>query len=88
MVNREILKEIVVQQKVRDFKVPNLVIREIVPEILASFRDKRILILAGLRRSGKSTLLWEIMTIMFCFKSSMAWENGLKRKKIQKTMNF
>lgn len=61
MITKDTLRGIVVQQKndlsVQDKTIP----REILNEILSWFKDNRIIILIGIRRSGKSTLLRQLM---------------------------
>ncbi len=61
MLNKEIMRQVVLQQKAQLAQVVETVERELLPEILKWFEDDRILILTGLRRSGKSTLLRQIM---------------------------
>ena len=60
MLNKDILRKIIVQQK-NDIKLGNTIRRSILDEILKWFNDNRILVLTGLRRSGKSTILMQIM---------------------------
>jgi predicted AAA+ superfamily ATPase len=61
MVVKEILRQVVMKQKNEiDIKADSIR-REVLEEILNWFDDKRILILTGVRRSGKSTLLKQIM---------------------------
>ncbi len=61
MINKEILRSVVMQQKERIEQKQELIMRDILDEILKSFRDNRILILTGLRRSGKSSILKLLM---------------------------
>jgi len=61
MITKDNLRQIVSKQKDQKLKIDRLVRRDILDEILNSFKDNRVLILTGLRRSGKSTLLREIM---------------------------
>ncbi|MFA5771738.1 MAG: ATP-binding protein [Thermoplasmata archaeon] len=61
MSDKEILRQIVFQQKNASFPMEETVKREILDEILNWFKDNRIIILTGIRRSGKSTLLRQIM---------------------------
>ena len=58
---KEILRQIVHQQKDEGFSIEGTVEREILEEILKWFKDNRVLILTGIRRSGKSTLLRQLM---------------------------
>src|SRR3989338_9498382 len=60
MITKETLRQIVIQQK-EGFRREQTVRREILDEILKHFKDNRILILTGIRRCGKSTLLRQIM---------------------------
>jgi hypothetical protein len=61
MVNKEILRQIVIQQKNQRFPMEDMIRREILDEILEWFDDRRVIILTGIRRAGKSTLLRQIM---------------------------
>jgi predicted AAA+ superfamily ATPase len=61
MVSKDILRHLVIQQKVLFEKKGDFVKRDILNKVLDSFDDARVLILAGIRRSGKSTLLKQIM---------------------------
>lgn len=61
MIEKDILRQIVRMQQEQGFSIKETVKRDLLPEILRWFDDKRILILTGLRRSGKSTLLKQIM---------------------------
>jgi predicted AAA+ superfamily ATPase len=61
MVSKDILRHLVIQQKVLFEKKGDFVERDILNKVLDSFDDARVLILAGIRRSGKSTLLKQIM---------------------------
>lgn len=60
MITKEILRQIVAQQKYY-MKWDETVKRQILDEILAWFKDNRVIILTGIRRSGKSTILRQIM---------------------------
>ncbi|NCO97428.1 MAG: ATPase [Candidatus Aenigmarchaeota archaeon CG_4_10_14_0_8_um_filter_37_24] len=60
MINKEILRQIVAQQK-EEKLTAGTVRRDILDEIEKWFADDRIIILTGLRRSGKSTLLKQMM---------------------------
>ena len=61
MVSIELLRHIVIQQKSRIEKGGIFVERSILKEVLETFGDNRVLILTGIRRCGKSTLLQQIM---------------------------
>ncbi len=63
MINKGILKQVVIQQK-NDLNIEDEIIqREIFDKILKGFEDNRILILTGIRRCGKSTLLKQLMKV-------------------------
>lgn len=55
------IREVLLRQKARLFIEKSLISREILEEILTLLDDKRIIIISGMRRVGKSTLLTEIM---------------------------
>jgi hypothetical protein len=61
MISREILRQLVIQQKNQIGKSGDFVERSILDPVLEAFRDNRVLILSGIRRCGKSTLLKEIV---------------------------
>ena len=61
MITKETLRQIVIQQKEEAFSIGETVRREILDEVLNWFKDNRVMILTGIRRSGKSTLLKQIM---------------------------
>lgn len=61
MITKEILRQIVFQQKNDISRVEETIRREILDEILGWFRDNRIIILTGIRRCGKSTILKQII---------------------------
>jgi len=61
MINKEILRQIITQQKKELFLSQETVEREILEEILSWFNDNRVIILTGIRRAGKSTILKQIM---------------------------
>jgi hypothetical protein len=69
MTSKEILRQIVIQQKKDTLPSEGAIIREILDDISVWFKDNRIIILTGLRRSGKSTLLRQIMANKkdFCY---------------------
>ncbi len=61
MISKETLRQIVAQQKGDTALKEETVKRDVLDGILKWFKDDRIIILTGLRRSGKSTLLKQIM---------------------------
>lgn len=61
MIEKNILRQVVIQQKSNLPSVEKTVARELLDEILPWIKDKRAIILTGIRRSGKSTLLRQIM---------------------------
>lgn len=61
MISKEVLRQILIQQQQTIQKQEHTIPRELASEILPWFKDKRVLILTGLRRSGKSTLLHQLM---------------------------
>lgn len=61
MITKDTLRQIVIQQKEEAFSIGETVRREILDEVLNWFKDNRVIILTGIRRSGKSTLLKQIM---------------------------
>ena len=69
MINKEILRQVVLKQKKELSQTQHTVTREILYSILKWFKDERIIILTGVRRCGKSTLLKQIMqnTSHWCY---------------------
>ncbi|MCX6699467.1 MAG: ATP-binding protein [Methanomicrobiales archaeon] len=69
MASREVLRSVVVQQKSRIEKSGDFIERTILAEVLQAFDDNRVLIITGIRRSGKSTLLKQVMDtrVRFCY---------------------
>ena len=61
MVSTDLLRQLVIQQKSQIEKGGAFVERSIQALVLESFSDNRVLILTGIRRCGKSTLLKQIM---------------------------
>ena len=61
MIEKDTLRKIVIRQKQEITVKQSLVRRELLDEILKWFKDNRVIILTGIRRCGKSTLLKEIM---------------------------
>jgi hypothetical protein len=69
MITKDILRRIVIKQKDSFPKIENEIKREILNKIIKNFKDNRILVLSGIRRVGKSTLLKEIEEVQknFCY---------------------
>ncbi|MBI2044434.1 ATP-binding protein [Candidatus Pacearchaeota archaeon] len=61
MINNQDLRRIVLKQKEEIEKLDGAIKRDILDEILNWFKDNRVIILTGIRRCGKSTLLRQIM---------------------------
>jgi len=61
MINIEDLRKIVIKQKEEIEKIDGTVKRDILDEILNWFKDNRVIILTGIRRCGKSTILKQII---------------------------
>jgi uncharacterized protein len=61
MVIKEVLRQVVVQQRGMVYPAEGIVKREAEDEINEWFPDDRIIILTGLRRCGKSTILRQLM---------------------------
>jgi len=61
MIAKDALRQIVIQQKDEISAAAETVKREVLDEVLHWFKDNRVIILTGIRRSGKSTLLKQIM---------------------------
>lgn len=61
MVSKELLLHLVRQQKTWIDQKDDSVRRNILDQVLNSFEDNRVIILTGIRRCGKSTLLKQIM---------------------------
>ena len=61
MIQKDVLRQVVTRQKAELFPKMEIVQREILDEILKWFKDERIIVLTGIRRCGKSTLLKQIM---------------------------
>jgi len=55
------LRSIVLRQKARGFSAKGTVERDLLPSLLNSFGDNRVIILTGMRRVGKSTLLKQMI---------------------------
>lgn len=61
MIMKEALRQIVTQQKAEGFEIGGTVRRDVMDEVLKWFNDNRVLILTGVRRSGKSTILKQLI---------------------------
>jgi len=61
MVSKELLRHLVIQQKTQIEKKGDFVERSLFNPVLAAINDNRVIILSGIRRCGKSTLLKQIM---------------------------
>lgn len=64
MMQKDALRQIVTKQKKELFPKGEFVRREMLDDLLKWFKDNRVLILTGVRRCGKSTLLNELMKNM------------------------
>ena len=64
MIDKDILRQLVKRQKKALFPKGEFVKRDLLDDILKWFKDNRVIILTGIRRCGKSTLLKEIMQNM------------------------
>ena len=69
MVSTELLRHVVIQQKNQIEKGGVFVERSILTQVLDAFADNRVLVLTGIRRCGKSTLLKQIMRVKtrYCY---------------------
>jgi len=69
MINPQDLRRIVLKQKEEMQKLDGTIKRDILSEILNWFKDNRVIILTGIRRCGKSTILRQIMkeTENYCY---------------------
>ena len=61
MISTEILRHLVIQQKARIEKGGDLIERSVFSRVLAALDDPRVIVLTGIRRCGKSTLLVQLM---------------------------
>src|SRR3989344_1857683 len=61
MINNQDLRRIVLKQKEEIEKLDGTIRRDILDDILNWFKDNRVIILTGIRRCGKSTILRQIM---------------------------
>ncbi|GBE20039.1 MAG TPA: ATP-binding protein [Candidatus Pacearchaeota archaeon] len=64
MINKELFKQVAIKQKRIIEKEDEFVERDLLKDILNFIEDRRILIISGIRRCGKSTILKEIMRIL------------------------
>ncbi len=69
MISKEILRQVITRQKNELALEKESLRREILDDILKWVKDKRIIILTGVRRCGKSTLLKQLMreTAEWCY---------------------
>ena len=69
MINKEDFKKIIIKQKEELEKLDETIKRNILDDILNWFKDNRVIILTGIRRCGKSTILRQIMKskIGYCY---------------------
>ncbi len=63
MIEKDVLRQIVIRQKKELFPSEKSVKRDLLDAIIPWLKDERILILTGVRRCGKSTLLKQIMQV-------------------------
>ncbi|MBI3031947.1 ATP-binding protein [Candidatus Woesearchaeota archaeon] len=61
MFDKDILRKVVMRQKQEILTKQRFVVRDLLDEILKWIKDDRVIILTGVRRCGKSTLLKEVM---------------------------
>jgi uncharacterized protein len=61
MISKDILRQVVIKQKKEINIKQDIIKRDILDEILKWIKDDRIIILTGVRRCGKSTLLNQLM---------------------------
>ncbi|MFH1637654.1 MAG: ATP-binding protein [Candidatus Woesearchaeota archaeon] len=61
MISKELLKKILLRQKEQFCAKKGTVERDLLKDIVKWFNDERIMIISGIRRVGKSTLLSQIM---------------------------
>jgi predicted AAA+ superfamily ATPase len=69
MISKDLVRHVVIQQKTRIEMTGDFIERSIFRRVLAAFDDNRVIILTGIRRCGKSTLLKQIMQIRtdYCY---------------------
>ncbi|MDO9323550.1 MAG: ATP-binding protein [Methanoregula sp.] len=69
MVSKELLRHLVIQQKTQIQKSGDFIERSLFDPVLAAMDDNRVIILSGIRRCGKTTLLKQIMQIRkdYCY---------------------
>ena len=61
MINTQDLRSIVLKQRGEIEKLDGTIRRDVLDEILNWFKDNRVIVLTGIRRCGKSTILRQIM---------------------------
>ncbi len=69
MINIQDLRRIVLKQKEEIGKLDGTIKRDILDEILSWFKDNRVIVLTGIRRCGKSTILRQMIKSKenFCY---------------------
>ena len=69
MITNQELRTIALKQKEEIEKLDGTIRRDILDEILSWFKDNRVIILTGIRRCGKSTILRQIMKLKagYCY---------------------
>jgi len=88
MISKQILREIVIRQKEKK-KVEPLIKRDLLDDLIKYFKDDRIIIITGLRRSGKSTLLLEFEEYLKSQKEGYYYVNFEDEKFLDfKAQNF
>ncbi len=75
MADYELIRNALNRQKDRFFTEKSLIKRDILDEILLLLNDKRILIISGMRRVGKSTLFKEIISKLISEKKNYCYVN-------------
>lgn len=75
MINKQIFRELLLKQKEQLSKEKDYLERELIKNVIDYLGDKRILIISGLRRAGKSTLMFEIISYLKSRKESFCYVN-------------
>jgi len=75
MINKQIFRELLLKQKEQLSLKKDYIERELMNKIIDYLEDKRILIISGLRRAGKSTLVFEIINFLIKKKGSFCYVN-------------